>query len=93
MNQDDVRGRLRTIGLAVAWAAIALLISAGAAGLVVGRSSASSGLVSAAVLEYALAATALLFALRRGAQGALTVTADAAVPPSASGDPADVRNP
>jgi hypothetical protein len=36
MNQDDVRRRLRTIGLAAAWTAIALLISAGAAGLVVG---------------------------------------------------------
>ena len=36
MNQEAVRGWLRTIGLAVAWVAIALLISAGAAGLVVG---------------------------------------------------------
>ena len=36
MNQDDVRRRLRTIGLAAAWTAIAVLISAGAAGLVVG---------------------------------------------------------
>jgi hypothetical protein len=36
MNQDDVRRRLRAVGLAAAWTAIALLISAGAAGLVVG---------------------------------------------------------
>ncbi|HEU5205679.1 MAG TPA: hypothetical protein VFU17_15415 [Candidatus Limnocylindrales bacterium] len=36
MNPDDVRRWLRTIGLGAAWVAIALLISAGAAGLVVG---------------------------------------------------------
>ena len=36
MNPDDARRRLRTIGLAAAWTAIAVLISAGAAGLVVG---------------------------------------------------------
>ena len=36
MNLDDVRRGLRTIGLAAGWTVIALLISAGAAGLVVG---------------------------------------------------------
>jgi hypothetical protein len=36
MNLDDLRRWLRTIGLAAAWTVIALLISAGAAGLVVG---------------------------------------------------------
>ena len=36
MNPDDLRRWLRTSALAVAWVAIALLISAGAAGLVVG---------------------------------------------------------
>jgi hypothetical protein len=36
MNRDDVRRWLRTIGLGATWVAIALLISAGAAGLVVG---------------------------------------------------------
>jgi hypothetical protein len=36
MNRDDVRRSLRAFGLAVAWTVIALLISAGAAGLVVG---------------------------------------------------------
>jgi hypothetical protein len=36
MNLDDLRRWLRTIGLAAAWTVIAVLISAGAAGLVVG---------------------------------------------------------
>jgi hypothetical protein len=36
MDQDDLRRALRTFGLAAAWTVIALLISAGAAGLVVG---------------------------------------------------------
>ena len=36
MNLDDLRRWLRTIGLAAAWTLIAVLISAGAAGLVVG---------------------------------------------------------
>jgi hypothetical protein len=36
MTSDDLQRALRTLGLALAWAGIALLISAGAAGLVVG---------------------------------------------------------
>jgi hypothetical protein len=36
MNQDDLLRALRTVGLAAAWTFVALLISAGAAGLVVG---------------------------------------------------------